>query len=232
MSTTHLIEGWNKGAPLMTALLSFANDTERGVILGLETSIVGSVLQFFAETHALTEKQNISIADASAIINEKKDRDLDIDRQVRKRLFTSLRSRQLIAIGFEPPRQMRSEPFIIPIEYLFGNIDWKKNIVKYESLTFVDVRIVQASILPVQISVEQVTSSVGRKSGMDYYFACFETLQTQGKLDPTKSQKSHFQDIREWLSENYPETFPTPDIGNDKTIYRYFKAFSSTFKAK
>ena len=217
---------WETGRSIHGVLRSFAfNKAERAALVSIDEGLVWSVLSELSETHAYAKENNVNFSAALAAIQLIQKQTTELHDSVVSRLMLEVRRGEIAFLGFEPPRRMSDVPVEIRIPYLGGKIEWANGTVRSNGLHFVDVRIARLSSNAPKPLGRLEVGKVGRRSRQEVFFACFTALQLEGKMSPEKSQKSHFFEVRKWLSRNYPEIFPTEESGSDKTIYRYFKRF-------
>lgn len=224
-----MLKSWHYGTSLRSYLLAQSTSAEKTAIINEEPNIGMALLKGLAETKILADKQQLSFAEATELMQAKVQQEMALIAASKERLFAQVSSGHLHALGFEPPRRLKSEPVVIPPEFLRAGVNWEKDTIKVGELSFVEVRLAkpqtEQNALPTQ-------TKLGRKSRKEYYFECFSALESAGNLDPTISIKSVFPRIRDWLAQNHPDEFPNRNVGSDKTIYKYFNEFKPTLKPK
>lgn len=166
---------------------------------------------------------------ASVIITQR----ANLNSEVRKDVLSYLNSQQLVGIGFETPRRLDDTPKLLPSEVWGGFVNWEGSSLKYQSLSFVDIRIVApawiAKILSGYISIEK---TLGRPSVASDLESCFQALMAAQRFDLNGSMKSNYVTIRGWLTENLsPEGAKEYKI-SDEAIRKYFSPYFNALKAE
>lgn len=152
---------------------------------------------------------------------------LELQRKMRANLLLLLQSEKLVGIGYETPRKLSSPVVKLPKEAWFGNVDWKVNSLKYQSLMFADIKLATASHLlkpnptKPQLPPKKNKPSLGRPTLGPTLIECFETIVNQGKIDTAQSFRSHIPLMKVWLKANKPNMKKQPDTISEKTFSKY-----------
>lgn len=141
----------------------------------------------------------------------------------------------VFAYGFEPPRTLASVPVSLPVSVWSGEIDWTQSRLSYSGLNFEQVRLVpfrvRDGLLQRPAPIKQTPAQkVGRPGvGPEIEAACRALIEA-GKVDVTKSAKSHFAAIRQALRQHEEGLSVPPQHISDKTLSRYFTPFFNALK--
>ncbi|PJE30422.1 hypothetical protein CVM39_06875 [Pseudooceanicola antarcticus] len=157
----------------------------------------------------------------------------EVDKEMQEDLRRWLRTGQLVALGFEPPRKEASPPLTIPAEYWPQThtpslTRWQANTLKHASLAFVDVRIVSKAQFDAVLAPAALQQApVGRPAVNTAIKQICQDLIDAGKIKTDLSMKAHYPMIREHLAQRDLDLPIPPEAINDETIR---KTFSPLFR--
>lgn len=145
---------------------------------------------------------------ASHAVSEPQDR---IIKETKSLLLAHIKAGRVLGLGYEPPRRIASIPVYVPAEYWQGWVDWEASVVSHGTLKFVDVRVItpqaaQPILLKFKANelqmIEGSPRPVGRPSIKAHVETAFAALTNAGAIDASKSAKSHFLIVRQWIIKN------------------------------
>jgi len=154
-------------------------------------------------------------------------------------LMHHIRRGALRGFAFEAPRTHGAIPIELSPRVWNGKLDWHKNKITHESLSFVEVRLITArktqtfldskavvKIPPKPVSIVHTSPKVheppnrGRPTVKKEVEQAFRALHADNRINIQLSSKSHYPLIREWLSDNAKGLSVRPTTMSDETIRR------------
>lgn len=196
-----------------------------------------SAIKIFQKEYADQNSSDVGWADAifkalepANAINIRRS---DLTSEVRKNVLNYLKSKQLVAIGFEPPRKLDDVPKFLPLEVWNGTVNWDESSLKYQSLSFVDIRIVAPAWIDKTLSENvSIEKSRGRPSVASDLETCFRSLAVEQKFDFNGSMKSNFPTIRDWLNEHLSADGAEEYKISNEAIRKYFSPYFNKLKSQ
>lgn len=233
---------WKNGVDLARSWVTYANPDLKARWLACQkrsaaTAFADAVTAAATDAHVTSgnafEKVTNALAPANEIIRER----TALQAEMRAAILDHLRTGQLFAYGFEPPRKLASVPVALPVSVWTGKIEWDLNRVTHAGLTFEQVRLTTRRIRNTILERGHVTAAgktlkVGRPSVGEQITTICNQLVAEGLVDTRRSQKSHFPAIRESLNNRYPDQIAGFGQVSDKTIGRYFSNIFKDLKEK
>ncbi|WP_170328625.1 hypothetical protein [Ruegeria arenilitoris] len=137
--------------------------------------------------------------------------------------------------GFDRPRNLETEPVLIPAECWKGVVSWADNEVSYQSLKFreVRVRMMRENRDPIlKKPFEAPVRKVGRPTVGPAIEEAFHALLKIKEIDPAASQMSHYPKVKKWLEIHHADLNVPPASISDKTIQKYFSLLFNTLRKK
>jgi hypothetical protein len=139
--------------------------------------------------------------------------------EAEKALLIGLKAGTYLGVGFEPPRRLSSVPVRIPSQLWQHSPAFDRARLSANSLEFIDIRVLDAPMFhrviqdrsktlsshKVLLPAPEVTptpAKPGRPSAKPHIEAAFAALEQSGVIDPTKSKRSHYPSITQWITEN------------------------------
>jgi len=145
-------------------------------------------------------------------------------------VLRKLRAGQLSAFGFEPPRRTTTPAVRVPAEAWHGFVRWDRGTVEYRGLRFVEVGVMPASWEPVllrrwtdAVAPAAPVPSRGPKGAQRQIAEAYDALRAADRIRFGDSMRSHFPQIRQWLSVRYPDLAVTDDKPSDESIRKAIK---------
>lgn len=129
---------------------------------------------------------------------------------MKKNVMGSILDGELLALGFEEPRNVEDHPWEIPSEVCRHQLDWDNGKASGVGLSFVEVRLMPAHWKPKLLAdlaasgEPGVARSRGRPSVKAYVGEAYETLRDAGRIDFDGPMAALYDSIRIWLVELYP----------------------------
>lgn len=131
----------------------------------------------------------------------------------RDSLFKNIYSGKLIAVGYSCPRKSTNLPEEIPHDmWSEENINWGKSSIKGNGLEFVSVRVAKKireginsnnrKLIP---NIEVVDKRSGRPSKWGLIIEAYNFLEKNGKINCSRTLKSHTKIIQETVRVLHPE---------------------------
>lgn len=228
---------WRAGVPLQSAWEAYAAPDARArweAIKGnsfLQAFVSG--LEAISESDmGAGEKFQASLAPVASMASEQN----EVRGAMRDALSGYIREGHLFGFGFEPPRKLASVPVGVPQQIWQGRIEWDKSTVELGSLRFIEVRLITRQarnvILerPSPVARESVPTR-GRPAVGPHIEAACKALIAEGRIDPSRSAKSHFDLIRERLDQ-VGQVLPVPAGAiSDEAIRLHFAPHFKALKA-
>lgn len=147
----------------------------------------------------------------------------------RSNLITRLKNRNMIALAYEPPRKVSSQPLFIPQNYWTGDIGWDKAELTFQSLRFIEVRVLSYEMVEAlnkkfaakDEAIREISKpQKGRPTIRPQITKAFEHLHSKGTFDSRMSIKHASEYIRQQLEISYPELNVTEDKPSFEAIRR------------
>lgn len=223
---------WQSGYPLHSTWLGFAKTEQRAKWDELKTKSAIQALSDSVkdaprpdEPNPLTDVGAMQrlLQPAQTIVQAR----LDLKKEMQSNILAYLKDERLFAYGFEPPRKLSSIPVPLPRESWSGVYDWDESAIKYAGLDFVQVRLITREARNEILGAREPSPVVnpplkGRPSVAPQILVAAQAMLASGQIDISRSAKSHFQEIRNWLRGNAQDLPVAPDEINDETIRRVF----------
>lgn len=229
-----LLKLWDNSVSLAQGTLFFADKQE---VTKLEKLNEKSALKAMSEEIQANQSKDLPFMDAlgkgiqraNSIIQPRASQ----EESMKKRLKERLLSGQLIALGFEPPRNTNSAVTIIPIKNWVGKIDWAYSSLEYQSLKFIEVRVLEATKLMEASEthtpdVTVIAKPTGRPSLEKNIKSAINSLIEEGQISKKHSMAYHFPIIRKRIYLENPHLPLSEKKPANPTIIKYFsKIFSA-----
>lgn len=219
---------WRAGVPLQSAWEAYATSEARerwGAIKRkslLQTIVDG--LESVAESDlSAHEKFQAGFAPFVSVASAQN----GVRGELQAALLGQILDGHLFGFGFEPRRKLASLPVSVPTQVWQGRIEWDKGAVESGSLRFIEVRLitrqVRNEILERPSPVAQdAPPTRGRPAVGPHIEDACKALIAEGRIDPSRSAKSHFDLIRERLDQRADELpVPAGEISFE-TIRKHF----------
>lgn len=244
---------WNAGIYLGQADRSFAPENLRKA--WEEVSKRSALKEANAKLEELKNTQTDLMAAMGALVttannvNQAKD---DLLGKMRERVVSWLLRGDLVAFGYEKPRQMASRPHHLPPQLWNGHIDWFGSSLKSQGLELMEIRILTKSkikvIAPEWLSttenqeralqsancsteMPQITAGIkGRTTIKRYVGEAFDALLADGLIKTSKPAKANYSLVRNWLKENRPEVGADDRKPSDEGIRAHFSPLFNNLK--
>lgn len=158
------------------------------------------------DVQASLPSSQYSVADVQKALASAFDPRREADKAADEWASTQLRAGELVALGFEPPRKVSSEPVIIPAECWQAVASLGTDKLQVGGLSFIDIRVLPR-VAAERIKAEWENETVpphpapkrGPRSSATDIAEAFEALLAAGRVNPDTSAKSHYPEIRAWL---------------------------------
>lgn len=147
---------------------------------------------------------------------------LEIHRELEKRLLGFLSRGQLVGIGYSLPRTPDARPAEIPQDVWTGRVKWDKDEVDGNGLRFIAVRVVRPQTVASTPQIQTLAPDIskGRPSRREQVEAAFWALDKEGRIpDFPDNKKSLFAPIIDKIDELFPEEAGNRAGLRDKTLY-------------
>lgn len=150
-----------------------------------------------------------------------------------------IQSGALQSFAFAAPRAVDASPIKLDPHVWDGARKWSENTIIHESLTFVEVRLLNPYSIEKLLGANldkvipaSITPGPGRPSVQRDIEEAFHSLLDAGKFDLDASAKSKSQDIRKWLIHFKSDGNYGPDKPKYDAIRRHLKPLVIAEKAK
>lgn len=232
-----LLKLWRVSYSLSNAAITFANADDKAKWKALHE--VSAIEAFKKNLEATSDSEDDGFAKfekvwstPQKIIAERADHITKLQRDV----LRYIQNGHLHGYGFETPRTLNSVPVAIPKRAWSGRVEWNKNALTFESIKLVEVRLttnrIRNEILERGTVDTTPTQPPGRPGVKQAIEDAFHALSSAGKIDPEKSAKSHFAQLKDWLDKNRPDLEVQPAKMSPKTIYKYFSPLFKDLKKR
>lgn len=163
----------------------------------------------------------------------------EVKKTCEANILQYIQSGALQSYAFGAPRTVDAPPIKLDPRIWGGTLNWPDNTIIHESLTFVEVRLINPysikkllganldKVIPVS-----TTPAAGRPTIKNDIEEAFQSLFDAGKFDLDASVKSKCQDIRNWLIHFKPDGSYGPDKPKYDAIRRHLKPLVIAEKAK
>lgn len=149
-----------------------------------------------------------------------------LERTLKANIQSYISDGHLHGFGYELPRSLSSVPVAIPKAAWAGKSDWNNGTLSFRGLEFADVRLTTNRLRNEILERGNVDKTPAKPSGRPSLgpaiTKAFKALNEAGKINPTRSQKSHFPLVREWLSTNDTGLSSDPSQITDEGIRAHF----------
>jgi len=149
----------------------------------------------------------------------------DKDYAANRKLNVALSEGRYFAIGFAEPKRFGDLAHLIPPDAWspdptgFRIIDWPDVLERwtYDDFVFCDVRIAT--------SAKHLAKTGGRDSHKPFFEDAISRMVSDGRIDISKSQTSHFDSVRNLAADLYPMHKDKILKANDRTVGKYLSPF-------
>lgn len=201
---------WESAIPLARAAIHYApKDLRKEWVELSKKSPFAEGLKAFEETKKTDWLDAMSdFVRASHAVSEPLEK---ITNEAKSILLAHIKAGRVLGLGFEPPRRINSIPVHIPEKYWNGWIEWGTSAVSHGALKFVDVRVIslqaaQPLLLKFKADelkmIEGSPRPIGRPSIKVHVETAFNALKVAGKIDASKSARSHYPIVRQWIMQH------------------------------
>lgn len=130
----------------------------------------------------------------------------EIKKTCETNILRHIQSGALLSYGFCAQRTVEASPIKLERRVWGGTRKWSENTIAHESLTFVEVRLINPHSIKILLgaSLDKIipastSPTAGRPTIKNDIEEAFRSLLDAGKFDLDASVKSKCQDIRNWL---------------------------------
>ena len=231
-----LLSLWNAATPMQSAPLAFAppplrerwNELLKISAMEQANTALGRV----APDSNWLDILGAALAGANDVLAPRG----EVLREAQSILIGHLLAERVIAIGFEPPRVLKSVPTLIPTYVWKSYVHWDTSEISFGSLKFLDVRIIsqsraetirEATRATEKLAIPAPKASQGRPTIYPHVKAAFDALESTGRINIRSSARSHYDEIRQWISAN---TSCDADSLSDEGIRAHFSPLFKSLK--
>ena len=172
----------------------------------------------FSQTARKVFREEIGPEDTAEVIANK-------DYAANRKLNAALSEGRYFAIGFAEPKRYGDLAHLVPSEAWspdptgFRLIDWPDFLERwtYDGFVFCDVRIAT--------SAKHLAKTGGRDSLKPFFKDAIGRMVSEGRIDMSKSQTSHFEAVRNLAADLYPMHKDKILKAKDRTVGKYLSPF-------
>lgn len=242
-----LLKLWKKGKTLYESLFVLTDKS-------LLNNYNKSQLELENQTNSFPEKEsdsNISMLDGLQAVQKtinKYQGTRNATDKLKRDLLNKILSEKLIGLGFESPIKSSDIPQYIPL-YIWPqkiiDFDWDNSSFSINGVKFINIKIIKNSELKKDNNlknkkeeikppnIEIIDKPVGRPSRKQEIINAYNFLRDKGKIDYSKTFKSHITIIRETVRSLNPKLENDKGLGDEairRTVKHFFDQEKNTQK--